>query len=76
MAIVWNIRIQMVVAMNPSYTVGLLIDQPRASIALNDSVLLVNGRKKLMNFSPGCIPSIGQIIPHSITSGKKDPIAM
>lgn len=45
-------------------------------MARKHSVDLVNGKKNATNFKPGYIPSIGQIIPHSITIGKKLPIAM
>lgn len=40
------------------------------------SVDLVNGKKNAMYFKPGYMPSIGQIIPHNITIGRKLPIAM
>lgn len=40
------------------------------------SVDFVNGKKNAMYFKPGYIPSMGQMIPHNITIGKKLPIAM
>lgn len=56
--------------------IGSLIVHPRCVIERRHSVDLVNGKKKATYFKPGYIPSIGQIIPHSITIGKKLPIAI
>lgn len=50
--------------------------QPRCKIERNDSVDLVNGKNKAGNLRNGCIPSMGQMIPHNITIGKNEPIAM
>jgi len=38
-------------------------------------VLFVRGSKKLIYFKKGCMPSMGQIMPHNITIGRKEPIA-
>jgi hypothetical protein len=49
---------------------------PRCKIERNDSVDFVNGKNADKGLSHGCIPSMGQIIPHNITMGKKLPIAI
>ena len=69
-------RIQTPVDTYPMYTSGLSIDHPRCMIARNDSVDFVSGKKSAGTLSNGCIPSIGQIIPHSSTHGKNDPNAI
>lgn len=66
----------MPVEIKPTYTVGFSIDHPRCRIALNDSVDFVSGKKSAGNFRNGCMPSIGQIIPHRSTHGRKEPRAM
>lgn len=49
--------------------------QPLCKIERNDSVDFVSGKKKAKALRTGCIPSIGQMIPHSNISGKNDPRA-
>lgn len=50
--------------------------QPRCVIARKHSVDLVRGKKNAMYFKPGYIPSMGQMMPHNMTMGKKLPIAI
>jgi hypothetical protein len=69
-------RIQMPVDTNPRYTWGSVIGQPRCKIERNDSVDLVRGKNNAGALSSGCMPSMGQIIPHNMISGKNDPRAM
>lgn len=66
----------MPVEMKPLYTAGSSIDHPRCVIDRKHSVDCVSGKKYAMNFKPGYMPSIGQIMPHNITIGRKLPIAM
>lgn len=68
--------IQMRVERKPSYTTGLVMDHPLAKIQRRLSVDLVSGKKKDTILKIGYIPSIGQIIPHNITIGKKLPMAI
>lgn len=49
--------------------------QPRCKMERNDSVDLVRGKKMAGALSNGCMPSMGQMIPHSIISGKNEPNA-
>lgn len=49
---------------------------PLCNIERSDSVDLVNGKNADNGLSRGCIPSMGQMIPHNMTIGKKLPIAM
>lgn len=42
----------------------------------SDSVDLVRGKKRAGALSQGCMPSMGQMIPHNMMSGKKEPSAM
>lgn len=49
---------------------------PRCKMERNDSVDLVRGRKRAGALSSGCMPSIGQMMPHNMMSGRKDPKAM
>lgn len=76
MLTVRKMRIQMPVDTNPMYTWGSVMGQPRCKIERNDSVDLVRGKKKAGALRRGCMPSMGQIIPQSIMSGKKEPKAM
>lgn len=61
---------------NPRYTWGSSIGQPLCRIERNDSVDFVRGKKNAGAFNQGCIPSMGQIIPQSMMSGKNEPKAM
>lgn len=76
MLIVKNTKTQMPVEMKPSYTAGSLIDQPRCVIERRHSVDLVSGKNKAMYFRPGYMPSMGQMMPHNMTIGKKLPMAI
>lgn len=69
-------RIQMPVDTYPIYTSGFSIDHPRCMTARNDSVDFVSGKKSASTLRTGCMPSIGQIMPHSSTHGKNDPNAI
>lgn len=42
----------------------------------SDSVDLVSGKNRAGAFRRGCIPSMGQMMPHSMMSGKNEPRAM
>lgn len=76
MLTVRKMRIQMPVEMKPIYTCGSSIGHPRCRMERSDSVDLVRGKNKAGAFRNGCMPSIGQMIPHSMISGKKEPSAM
>lgn len=71
-----NITIQIPVEANPIHTFGLPMSQPRCRMERSDSVDLVSGKKTEKIFTTGCIPSMGQMMPHSITIGRKLPMAM
>lgn len=49
--------------------------QPRWRMERSDSVDKVSGRKKAGPFSSGAIPSMGQMMPHSMIKGRNDPRA-
>lgn len=67
---------QIPVEMNPSYTAGSLIGHPLCVMDRRHSVDFVNGKSRAMYFKPGYMPSIGQMMPHNMTIGKKLPMAM
>lgn len=48
---------------------------PRCRIERNDSVDLVRGKKRAGALRKGCMPSMGQMMPHSMMSGKNEPRA-
>lgn len=63
------------IEMKPLCTDGSEKPQPRCNIERRHSVGLVNGKNRVMNCNAGYMPSIGQMIPHNITIGKKEPNA-
>lgn len=71
-----NTKIQMPVEAYPSHTLGLSIIHPRCRMERKDSVDLVSGKNTETILRAGCMPSMGQMIPHSMTMGKKLPIAI
>lgn len=70
-----KIRIQVPVEIKPMYTWGSSIGHPRCKIDRNDSVDFVRGKKRAKALRSGCIPSIGQMIPHNRIKGRKEPNA-